>query len=601
MVARRPLAADAPALSARSRRSLPARRRPAAATVALLSLASPAPAAAGQPTAAASPRAVASTPARARPTAQTPQGTQSTDDEQRARARFVAALRLAEQGRFEEALAAALEGERLDPDNADGLNLLGQIYEKLERPAEAEQAYLRAIRADPAWHPPLQNLGTFYLRREQYAAALAPLERAVELQPDQPLLHALLAVALQNTDHLREAEQHYTRAMELDPDNPAAAIDVATARIALGELKGAIAAAERAVQLDPDNRLGLAVLAGLLARTGDPDQLVRVPALYRRLIELQPERPELWEALAQAYNELALREEAEAALRRAIELGKDDARVYFNLGQTLSRQQRFAAAREAYDQAISRDPRLGIAYYFRGEASFNLDRPEEALADFRRAIEIMPDDPDPMLAAVQILLVQGDLEAADELLQRALATGRRRSTVLLTLGRLRVRQGRHEEALQALGEIPPDAKQYVEALYLSGQSLLKLGRVEEGRAALARYQELFNEQRKQEVDALRVGLVGRARIYLMRTRVYLNEGRLDLALEQAEAAVELAPDNPQAWHVLADVQEARGDAEAARRARERAQRLEEHEQEGRADPDRSHRGGRLASGSPGHA
>jgi len=500
-----------------------------------------------------------------------PQG----DPAARARELFISALRLVEQQRFAEAAEIGEQARKLDPDNADGLNLLGQVYEQLQRDDDAEQAYLQAMRSDPGWSPPFLNLGTLYLRQSKYSAALTPLQQATELDPNDPRSQALLGVALRNTNQPAEATTAFEHAWRLDPGSGKLAVDVAHARLAEGNLDGAVEAADKAVELLPDDPMPLTVLGQLLVSSTDVNQLTRAPAVFRRAIALAPDSAILWEGLATAYNELALRSDAEAAYRKSLELGNDTPELHFRLGRTLAHQSKWEAALEQYDAVLRQRPDSATALQYRGEALFNLDRSDEALDSFQRAMGISPGQVGPVLSAVQILFVRGDLEQVQEYLGRAApVNAAEQARVDLETARLRSRQGRSEEALAALNRLLSVDPGNVDGLYLKGQSLIKLGRVEEGRAVLREYQTRFTAERGQEVEALRIGLIGRAQIYSLRGRVYMNEGRYDDALEQLKAATDLAPDNAEVWSLLARLYDLRGDAEAAAAARARLTELQ---------------------------
>lgn len=487
-----------------------------------------------------------------------------------ARERFIAALRLAEQGQYEAAITAAEEGAQMAPADPDGLNLLGQLYEQVDRLDDAERSYLAAMQADSEWPEPFRNLGALYMRREQFSAAVAPLVHATGLQPDDPLLHVQLGIAFRESGRTDRAADAFQKAWDLEPDEGRLALDVAIARRASGDLQASIDAAERAVELMPDNPLPHTMLAQMYVESDRVEYLVVAPSLYRRVLEMQPEQAEVWVALAYAYNQIAIRDQAEQALRRAIELGLDRPDVRFSLGQTLSRQQKFAAAEAEYDRVLAIQPDEGNVHYMRGEARFNLNRFDEALEDFDQAIRLLPGDVPAILAAVKIHMVQGDLDAAEAKLESARRTGRMTDQLGLALGRLWVRQGRNEEALTILDQTLASNPDLIEGKYLRGQALLKLGRAEEGRAALAEYQRKFSEQRGEEVEQLRFNVMGRAQVYVLRARVYLNEGRMDEALEQMIAASELAPLDATVWEILAEVHDARGEPEQAAAARARA-------------------------------
>lgn len=493
---------------------------------------------------------------------------------QRAQALLVEALEAARDGRLQEALTAAQEGLTLAPDDPDGLNLLGQILEGLNRPEEARDAYRRSIAADPAYTQPLANLVVLELRAERFEAALGPLEQALALTPEDPRLHAFRGVALRNLGRLQESTDAFERAWDLEPDSGQLALDVSVARDLSGDRDAALAAAERAVELAPDLLTAHLNLARLLAAGRTEEELIRTPAAYRRALEMAPDIPPAWVRLAEAYTRLAMHAEAEQALRRAAELGAGGPEVHMSLGQALHAQGEYEEAAESFGRAAEADPGLGAAWFLRSEALMNLDRPDEALAALERAADAMPDDPGPPLAAAQILLGRGDLEGVEDRLRAALATGRAPGRVQLALGRLRQRQGRTEEAVEALQAAIAVDPTLIEARYLLGQSLVQEGRTEEGRALLAEYQTLLNQQRAQEVARQRENATDRSRVHRVRARVYLAEGRAEEALAQLQAAVELTPEEADVWRLLIEAHVALGQEADAARARERLAELE---------------------------
>lgn len=497
-----------------------------------------------------------------------------TPQQQQARDRFIEALRLTEAGNVAAALDAALEGAKLDPDNPDGLNLLGQLHETGGNIDAAVDAYQRAQRADPEWVEPFKNLALLHLRQEQMALALTSLDAAVQIQPDEPELHVYRAIALRASDKPIESMRAFERAWELDPDDANLAIDVALSRSVAGDLRRSIAAAERATELEPDNPQARRTLARLLGSNMAPEYLLRAPAAFREAIKLEPENPGLWAALAAVYRTMAMHPETEEAQLRAIELGLDGSEIWYRLGETIALQKRFADAVVAFDKALELDPELGEVYYARGEANYNLNQPDAAMVDLLEATRRLPGEAKPLLALINIYRVKGDNEQVENYIEQARATGQAPVEVDLATARLRLSQGLNDEALEALERVRREDPTILEAEYLVGQALLKSGRIEEGRAALAAYQTRLAAEKQQSVEQLRAEVDGRTMTYRLRSQVFINEGRLDKALEQLQAAAELDPDQAEVWLLLIQVHEARGDAAAVAAARARLAALQ---------------------------
>src|SRR5262249_23474210 len=84
--------------------------------------------------------------------------------------------------------------------------------------------------------------------------------------------------------------------------------------------------------------------------------------------------------------------EAEAALRKAIDLQPDYAQAHYNLGLALRNQGKLAEAEAAFRKAIELQPDFAEAYVGLGLALKNQGKLAEAVKAYRRAVELKPND-----------------------------------------------------------------------------------------------------------------------------------------------------------------------------------------------------------------
>ncbi|MHC4447198.1 MAG: tetratricopeptide repeat protein [Planctomycetota bacterium] len=201
--------------------------------------------------------------------------------------------------------------------------------------------------------------------------------------------------------------------------------------------------------------------------------------------------------------------EAEAELRKAIALNPDQPEWHFNLGLTL-------------------------------EAS---ERDAEAMACFEQAVDLMPGQLDPLLAAGIVANRLGEFERAIELLQRALQVDRQCELTYAHLIESHVRLGRHDDAevtfylaQQALEDRSPHC------LAMIAESLIQRRRYD--RAEWCLWQALRLDPNIGRLRA-RLGAVyaatGRPRRALQMFLRDLRDdpGNIDTLLEYGEALVEL--------------------------------------------------------------
>ena len=129
--------------------------------------------------------------------------------------------------------------------------------------------------------------------------------------------------------------------------------------------------------------------------------------------------------LGLAYTQLGKVNSSEAAYRKALEIDPDLVEAWVNLGGALLLKWDFKGALEANREALARRDDLLLAHYNTGQACLYLGDAEGLLRACKRVIEI-----DPQHAAGHYYLAVGFLatnkvDAAREILARAMALGHR--------------------------------------------------------------------------------------------------------------------------------------------------------------------------------
>ena len=114
-------------------------------------------------------------------------------------------------------------------------------------------------------------------------------------------------------------------------------------------------------------------------------------ASLRRAIQIKPDYAEAHNNLGLAFQDLGRLDEAEAGLRRAIQIKPDYAEAYSNLGITLKALGRLDEAEVCYRRALQIKPNYADAHYNLGNTLHELSRLAEAEASYRRALQIKPD------------------------------------------------------------------------------------------------------------------------------------------------------------------------------------------------------------------
>jgi tetratricopeptide (TPR) repeat protein len=208
------------------------------------------------------------------------------------------------------------------------------------------------------------------------------------------------------------------------------------------------------MHLEPQTGGGLAALSlgNLLDSNGQSE------AAIETLESIDPKAP--FRALgalraAIALDRLDRTEEAEKAFKEAIEGNPDDIQALIAYGNMLRGRERFAEAVELYSQAIENvgEPARGdwTLFYFRGIANERTKNWPNAEADFKKALELYPDQPLVLNYLGYSWVDMGmNLEPALDMIRKAVELRPTDGYIVDSLGWAYYRLGRYEEAVTEL-------------------------------------------------------------------------------------------------------------------------------------------------------
>jgi tetratricopeptide (TPR) repeat protein len=114
-------------------------------------------------------------------------------------------------------LALLQQAERANPDDAEILVYLAEIYRNTGKPDEAIPLYERALRLDPAQLTASVGLGGIRMERGEFAAAVRLWEDALTKDAGLVLVRTNLAMAFWQLGDLRSAKRHLVKAVALAP------------------------------------------------------------------------------------------------------------------------------------------------------------------------------------------------------------------------------------------------------------------------------------------------------------------------------------------------------------------------------------------------
>lgn len=271
--------------------------------------------------------------------------------------------------------------------------------------------------------------------------------------------HYSLAAVYESKGMKTNALQHYRRAVELAPAHGRALRGLAHMYGATQRYDDAAHTWRQFLDHYPDQDDVRLQLADFLRLRGQPQEAA---VEYQKLLVRQPNRADLYLRLGRAEAAAGQRVRAEAAYRRALELGTPAA--HYLLGQLYEAQGEPTRAEQAYQRLIAQQPdhRAGLCH----------------LADLR--------------------LKRGDEEAAKNHLLAALALDPDDAHALRSLGTLEANQGQYRQALQRFERILQRHPRDLPARRSLSHLLLKTGQRARADAEYAHYQRLKRQHRMQQ-------------------------------------------------------------------------------------------------------
>lgn len=195
-------------------------------------------------------------------------------------------------------------------------------------------------------------------------------------------------------------------------------------------------------EVTPEQALNL---ARDLHRSG---RLKDAEALYRKLLEVIPDWPDVLNLLAILRVHRSHEDDAVELLQRAVAIDPDYAAAHNNLGNVFKLLGRLDEAEAAYRRVLELAPEHADAWNNLGLVYRIQDRPEDAEKALRRAIQANPELVDAHFNLGALFHSQSRPEEATESLQRVLALNANYRLAYNILGPLLYLLGRRDEAAE---------------------------------------------------------------------------------------------------------------------------------------------------------
>ena len=456
----------------------------------------------------------------------------------------------------------------------------GWLAEVLEQEGEFEEAEDRlrgALRIDPDCLWVRESLAELMIGNGRESAALEEAEAAMLRRPSNDevqnfvrKIHARLGLADRGADLLRQFADEVASpadlwsqigALYLDCDRPEQALEPITkslnfdsesawavrlkgiAEYELDSFKDAESSFQRCLELSPTDAVAWHRLTNLYSRRGDFEKAREV--IEARAV-VAPDDLQILSLLFDICREGGLWEEGEEqfSVLESRTIHKQYSWLYRGVLRELSNK--LEGALEAYDRSLEITPTFQKGLYRRALLLFKLKRPEEALEDLSRAVELYPGNPEVLEVFLWNLDTQSEIEVGFDALRRALASVPDDPELYNLVNAFAEKVGHPLAALEIFRSLEGKVRSpHVLACY-SGGAYMSAGDFERAESVFRHALELRQDY------------------YWAHSRlgdVYRCLGKDDRAIESWNACIEIDPDYSWPYQGLIDLYRERGDFE----------------------------------------
>lgn len=294
------------------------------------------------------------------------------------------------RGENADAEGALKQAVQLAPQSALAQSRLARVLLALARPPEAVAAARKATELDESFGEGFAILGGALVAENlnNWGEAIAQAQQGAFLDPTNPIVQTIVGRIFAANGQNDQAVAAYRRALTGDPAFGAARLALIKTEINRGNRDAAIAEAKKAAADMPTNPEIQYLLGEVAARQQD---YVAALGYLEKAITGMPGNADAWALLGHAYQANKRNEEAAEAYGKAVELAPQNFNYRSTYGVLLTTAGQHEKAVQELTKVVNTPgykeeaawANLGLAYR-------NMNKPQESIAAYKKALEINP-------------------------------------------------------------------------------------------------------------------------------------------------------------------------------------------------------------------
>ena len=415
-----------------------------------------------------------------------------------------------EKGQLQEALIEYMNVTKADPANAEAYYQMAVIHLKLGGRTNLQKAFAaltKTLELNKNNRDAQVRIGELYLLGNEPAKAREQADLILASAPQDKDALVIRGRSLLNEQRFQDGIVELKNALALDPKNIGIYLELSRAYFFAKDR----AAAENMLH------------QGLTANPGSTDLMLALGDF-----QLSIDKPDL----------------AEASYKKVVDIAPENEVGRLRLAGLYQRINKLAEAEGVFQKWAAAYPQNEQPQIYLGDFYSWIGNPGKALASYRRAEELNPKSAIARDKLIATYLDAGNLADAEPKVKAILDHNPDDISGRFFKTRILLGSGKLDDAIsgfQALITANPD---FAPAYYFQGIAYLKQRQLPQARAALTE-----TVRRNPSLPEARTALA----------ELLLAEGAVDLALEHAQAAVQLNPRNVQAAVIAGDAYLRKGD------------------------------------------